>query len=107
MKWDPKVNITVSDRISLQALNTVNLLPVWHLNTYNIINLISSITVNGSTKCLTYPCEGILFFWKHKLGVGWTEEYNTVNKIKNKKLISLYASFDAGIVWNIHHMRKL
>lgn len=97
MKWDPKVNITLSDTIPLLALNTVNLMPSWHLNTYKIINLITSITLNGNTKTLTYPCEGIFFFWKHKLGVDWTEEYKTVKK-KNKKWISLYAFFDAGNV---------
>lgn len=46
------------------------------------------------------------FFWKHKLGLDWTEEYKTKQN-KDKNLISLYASFDAGNVWNIHHRRKL
>lgn len=106
MKWDPKVNITVSDIISLPALNTLSLLPSLHFNTYKIINLINSITVNRNTKSLTYPHEGIFFFWKHKLGLDWTEEYKTKQN-KDKNLISLYASFDAGNVWNIHHRRKL
>lgn len=59
-------------------------MPSWHLNTYKIINLITSITLNGNTKTLTYPCEGIFFFWKHKLGVDWTEEYKTVKKKKKE-----------------------